>query len=342
MLNVGIIGYGYWGPNLVRTFSEADSSRVVAICDAAPDARGRAERRYPGFRVTADPRELMADPRIDAIAVATPVCSHYELALAALRAGKHVLIEKPMTQTSEQAERLIDEAARRNRVLMVDHTFIYTPAVQKIRALIEADDLGQIHYYDSIRVNLGLFQRDVNVIWDLAVHDFAILEYIIGEHPVAVSANGARHVAGSLENMAYITLFFDSGAIAHINVNWLAPVKVRQTLVGGSRRMVVYDDLQPSEKVKVYDKGITVTADPEQIYQMLIGYRSGDMWAPQLSTREALLTEVEHFAACIRDGVAPMTGGQMGLRVVQLLEGATRSVAMRGHPVESAELRRAS
>jgi predicted dehydrogenase len=342
MLRIGIIGFGYWGPNLARSFSETDGFRVCAICDLSSEVRARAERRFPMAALTGDPRVLFDDPDLDAVAISTPVHTHYELALAALRAGKHVLVEKPMTETSEQAERLIEEATRRNLVLMVDHTFIYTPAVQKIRALISDGSLGQIYYYDSLRVNLGLFQRDVNVIWDLAVHDFAILNHVLDESPIAVSANGARHVVGSPENMAYISLFFPSGAIAHINVNWLAPVKIRQTLIGGSNRMIVYDDLSSSEKVKIYDKGVVLAKDPEQIYQMRVGYRTGDIHTPQLSTKEALRTEAEHFRTCIEEGVTPLTGGTMGLSVVELLESATLSMHQRGRPIDLVPLRRAS
>jgi predicted dehydrogenase len=334
MIGVGVVGYGYWGPNLVRNFSEAASSRVVAVCDLLPQSLAGVGKRYPTIRTTGDYNELLNDPAIHAIAVATPVRSHFELALAALQAGKHVLLEKPMTETAGQARQLIAEAKKRHRVLMVDHTFVYTPAIRKLRELATSDELGKIYYYDSIRVNLGLFQHEVNVIWDLAVHDFSILEYVLGEHPVAVSANGASPVPQSPESIAYISLFFASGTIAHVNVNWLAPVKVRQILIGGSRKMIVYNDLEPSEKVKVYDKGVTLTDDPDKIYQMRIGYRSGDMWAPQLLTREGLAAEVEHFIDCIENGQMPETDAEVGMRVVELLEAATESMTQRGRPIE--------
>ncbi|HYD32058.1 MAG TPA: Gfo/Idh/MocA family oxidoreductase [Azospirillaceae bacterium] len=342
MLRIGIIGYGYWGPNLARCFSEADGSQVAAICDGSFKARERAARRYPGVKVVGDPQDLFDDPAIDAVAIATPVNSHYELAMGALRAGKHTLVEKPMCGSVEQAERLIEEARRQSLTLMVDHTFIFTPSVQKIRELVASGDLGDVYYYDSTRVNLGLFQRDVNVIWDLAVHDFSILQYVLGETPVAVSANGGGPMAGSPESMAFITLFFPSGTIAHVNVSWLAPVKVRQTLIGGSRKMIVWNDLEPSEKIKVYDKGITVTSSPEQIHQMLVGYRMGDMWAPQISTREALSAEAEHFIDCVNNGKPPVTDGAMGLQVVRLLESASLSMKRRGHPIDLGQMRRAS
>jgi predicted dehydrogenase len=316
--------------------------RVAAICDQEPAARKRAAQRHPGTTILSDCHDMLKDPRIDAIVIATPVRTHYDLALAALRAGKHVMIEKPMTQTAAQAEHLIEEAAKRKLTIIVDHTFVYTPAVNKIREMIAAGELGQVYYYDSTRVNLGLFQKDVNVIWDLAVHDFAILEYILNEQPISIAANGARHIVGNPENMAHITLQFGSGAMAHINVNWLAPVKVRQTLVGGSRRMIVYDDLQPSEKIKVYDRGVMTSSNEEEIYQMLVGYRIGDMYAPHLPATEALRTEVKHFADCIATGATPITDGAMGLRIVRLLEGATLSMQRHGHPIELTEMRRAS
>lgn len=342
MIGIGVIGYGYWGPNLARCFTEAEDGWLVAIADRDPAARARAARRHPGAEVCADWHALLADPRIDAVAIATPVHTHYDLARAALAAGKHVLVEKPMTETSAQAEELIELAARRGRVLMVDHTFVYTGAVQKIHDLVAAGEIGEIYYYDSIRINLGLFQSDVNVIWDLAVHDLAILQFIIAEQPVAVSANGVSHFSGSPENMAHVTLYFGSGAVANLSVNWLAPVKIRQTLVGGSRKMIVYDDLEPSEKIKVYDRGITTAPDPDMLRDIRVSYRIGDMWAPQLTTREALLTEADHFLACIASGQRPLTDGEMGLRVVEALEAATQSMRRRGHPVDLVPLRRAS
>ena len=280
---------------------------------------------------------MLADTRIDAVAIATPVDTHFDLALASLRAGKHVFIEKPIAPTAKEVKRLIEEADRRNLTFMVDHTFLYTPAVQKIRSLIQQGELGQILYYDSIRSSLGLFQSDVNVIWDLAVHDMAIIQFILNESPVAVSATGACHVAGSPENMAHITLFFESSCVAHISVNWLSPVKVRQTFIGGDRKMIVYDDLEPTEKIKIYDKGITVSSAPEQTHQLRIGYRAGDMWAPHLSAKEALQTEAEHFVDCIRTGKSPISNGQSGLKVVEILEAASRSIAAQGKPIQLVE-----
>ncbi|MBI3298600.1 MAG: Gfo/Idh/MocA family oxidoreductase [Elusimicrobia bacterium] len=334
MISVGLIGYGYWGPKLARNFVDSRGCRLAAICDLNPERLAAAASRYPSIPALDDADAILLDPKIDAVVIATPVSSHFELARRALRAGKHVLVEKPLTSTAADAERLIEEAARMDRVLMVDHTFAYTGAVGKIRELVRGGDLGEINYYDSTRVNLGLFQHDVSVVWDLAVHDLSIMDHILGDAPTAVSATGIRHVPGAPENVAYLTLFFDRSMIAHINVNWLAPVKVRRTLIGGSRKMVVYDDLEPSEKVKVYDKGITVANETENLYKTLVGYRTGDMWAPQFDMTEALTTEIAHFLRCIEGRERPLTDGQAGLRVVRILEAASQSLVERGRPVE--------
>jgi predicted dehydrogenase len=333
MINIGVLGYGYWGPNLVRNFQETPGTVVAAVADLDSKRLELVQRRYPTVRTTTRFQDLLQDPAIDAIAIATPVGTHFELGIAALRAGKHLWLEKPMTETLLQARKLLDEADRRQRTVFVDHTFIYTGAVRKMGELIKSGDLGSVYYYDSTRVNLGLFQRDVNVISDLAVHDFSILDYLLGEHPAAVSASGTNHFPGTPENLAYITLFYDSGTIAHANVSWLAPVKVRQILVGGSKRMIIYDDVEPSEKVKVYDKGISFTEDPKQIYEMRVGYRTGDMWAPKLDATEALRMGSEHFVDCLEHGKTPQTDGQLGVRVVELIEAATSSMRGRGETV---------
>ena len=332
MIKIGVVGYGYWGPNLVRNFAETPGLAVAAVADLDTAKLALVQKRY-ATRTTTDFRELLDDPSIDAIAIATPVHTHFELALAALKAGKHVWVEKPMTQTSHQARLLIEEAERRNLVLLVDHTFIYTGAVTKMGEILRNDELGKIYYYDSIRVNLGLFQRDVSVISDLAVHDFSILDYLLDEQPVAVTASGTNHFPGTPENLAYVTLYYDSGMIAHTSVSWLAPVKVRQILLGGSKKMIAYDDLEPSEKVKVYDKGVSFTDDPDQIQEMRVGYRTGDMWAPKLAVTEALREESEHFVDCIVNGGTPRTDGQLGLRVVQLIEATSESMHRRGETV---------
>ncbi|MBE8986230.1 Gfo/Idh/MocA family protein [Nostoc sp. LEGE 12450] len=334
IINIGVIGYGYWGPNLVRNFVEMPGVQVRTVSDFNPQLLAKVQARYPTIQVTKDCRDIFTDPKIDAVAIATPVSTHFELALAALQAGKHVLVEKPMTTTSEQAMRLIEEAEKRNLVLMVDHTFVYTGAVRKMHDLIATNSLGDIYYYDSVRVNLGLFQHDVNVIWDLAVHDLSIMSYLLPSKPYAVSATGISHVPGEPENIAYLTLFFEKNLIAHINVNWLAPVKIRRTLIGGSQRMIVYDDLEPSEKVKIYDKGITVNGNSESMYQMMIGYRTGDMYSPKLDMTEALKTEGLHFMNCIEKGDRPITDGEAGLRVVRILEAATQSLKQQGRLIE--------
>ena len=330
MIRVGVIGYGYWGPNLVRNFSECPATQVVAIADLNEQRLATAGRAHPGVKLTTDYKDLLRNAKVDAVAISTPVTSHYPLAMEAMQAGKHVLVEKPMAASSDQALRMIDEAERRRVVLMVDHTFVYTGAVRKIRELIERGSLGETYYYDSTRVNLGLFQHDVDVIWDLAVHDLSIMEYIFRETPVAISATGIGHVKGAAENIAYVTAFYDSPLIAHLNVNWLSPVKVRRTLIGGSRQMIVYDDMESSEKVKIYDKGITVTNGPESLYKLRVGYRSGDMYCPQLEVTEALKVEAQHFADCVERSTTPLTDGLAGLRVVSVLEAATQSMKDRG------------
>jgi predicted dehydrogenase len=330
MITVGVIGYGYWGPNLVRNFVETAGARVAWVTDVRPERLPLVTARYPTIRVSTDYRDILNDPAVDAVAIATPVSSHFELGLAAITAGKHVLLEKPMASSSDEATRLIAEADSRALTLMVDHTFVYTPAVQKMRELTRDGQLGDIYYYDSVRINLGLFQHDVNVLWDLAVHDLSIMDFVLGRQPVAVSATGLAHVPGEPENIAYMTMFFDGDLIAHVHANWLAPVKVRRTLLGGSRRMVMFDDLEASEKIKVYDRGISVNSSQEKKYQMLIGYRAGDMWAPQLAIREALQAETAHFVDCIANQKTPVTDGAAGLRVVRLLEAATQSMKSQG------------
>jgi predicted dehydrogenase len=333
MIRIGVVGYGYWGPNLVRNFAETPGAEIAAVADLDTNKLTTVKRRFPAVQTTTNFNDLLHDASIDAVAIATPVNTHYELAMAALKAGKHVWVEKPMTETFEQAQRLVEEAERRGKVLHVDHTFIYTGAVQKMAEIIKADELGKLYYYDSIRVNLGLFQRDVSVISDLAVHDFSILDHLFGEQPAAVTASGMNHFPGTPENLAYVTLYYDSGMIAHANVSWLAPVKVRQILVGGSKKMVTYDDLETSEKIKVYDKGVSFTDDPEKIQEMRVGYRTGDMWAPKLAVTEALRVEGEQFVDCIRHSKKSLTDGQLGLRVVQLIEAASESMRNKGKTV---------
>jgi predicted dehydrogenase len=336
LIRIGVIGYGYWGPNLVRNCFEAGEAEVACVSDLRADRLALVGSRYPTIRTTQNFRELIEDPTIDAVAIATPVSTHYELALRALQEGKHVLVEKPMASDTDQVQRLIELAQKQNLVLMVDHTFVYTGAVRKIRDLVDSGGLGEIYYYDSVRVNLGLFQHDVNVLWDLAVHDLSIMDYVLPFRPCAVSATGLSHVPGGTENIAYLTLFFEGSQIAHIHANWLAPVKLRRTLIGASRKMIVYDDLEQSEKIKVYDKGITLNnhQNPEKLYQLLVGYRTGDMLAPQIDGTEALRREIDHFLHCIQEQAEPMTGGASGLRVVEILQAASQSMVQHGRPVD--------
>ena len=331
MLRLGVIGYGYWGPNVVRNFAVQPDCRVTTICDGALSARTTASKHYPAARVTADPADVVAASDIDVVAIVTPVSSHYELARRALDNGKHIFVEKPFTATSAQAEDLIEVAERHGLTIMVDHTFLFTGAVRKMKELIEQDVLGRLYYYDSTRVNLGLFQHDVNVIWDLAPHDLAIMDHLIGMEPERVVATGQAHLNG-LEDIAYLTLYFPDRVTAHINVNWLSPVKVRTTLVGGEKKMLVWNDLEPTEKVKVYDKGVAIQTR-EGIYDLLVSYRSGDMWAPRVEQTEALQLEARYFLDCVESGLRPFNDGAAGLRVVKILEAAQRSLHRGGEPI---------
>ncbi|HZT74697.1 MAG TPA: Gfo/Idh/MocA family oxidoreductase [Terriglobales bacterium] len=332
MIRFGVIGYGYWGPNVVRNLRKLERSQVTGICDKSEKSRRRAAQDNPGVPLTDDPAELIASPDVDAVAVITPVWSHFELAKAALEAGKHVFVEKPFTSTVAQAEQLIELAARRNLRIMVDHTFLFTGAVRKIRELIDEGTLGKLFYYDSTRVNLGLFQHDVNVLWDLAPHDLSIMSHLIAAKAQAVVATGEQHLNGHAD-VAYMTVYFPGNVIAHINVNWLSPVKVRTTLIGGEKKMVVWNDLEADEKIKVYDKGVQV-ANGQGLYELLVSYRSGDMWAPKVEQNEALSTELSYFLDCIEGGKNPHNDGGAGLEVVRMLEAADRSLSERGRLVE--------
>lgn len=327
-MNFGVIGYGYWGPNIVRNLTSLEDSQVLAIAEMNPSARNRAQKAYPGISVTPDSRDVILSTKIDAVAIVTPVWTHYELAKAALENGKHVFVEKPFTSNTAQAEELINLAEQQNLTIMVDHTFLFTGAVRKISQLLDEGTLGKLYYYDATRVNLGLFQHDINVLWDLAPHDLSIMDYLIKSTPEAVVATGQKHL-NSHEDVAYMTLYFPEKVIAHINVNWLSPVKVRTTLMGGEKRMLVWNDLEADEKVKVYDKGVDVT-NREGVYELLVNYRSGDMWAPQLEQVEALRHEMTYFVDCISSGEKPFNDGHAGLRVVQMLEAASQSLNKKG------------
>jgi predicted dehydrogenase len=331
MIRIGVIGYGYWGPNIVRNLQGLDSTRAEMICDSSPAAQARARKAYPNVRVVSDANEVLRSPDIDAVAVITPVWTHYALTKAALENGKHVFIEKPFTSNSDQAKELIDLAARKNLTIMVDHTFLFTGAVRKIRELTESGALGDLYYYDSLRVNLGLFQHDVSVIWDLAPHDLAIMDHIIKGEPEAIVATGERHLNG-VEDVAYMTIYFPRNVIAHINVNWLSPVKIRTTLIGGQKKMVVWNDLVADEKIRVYDKGVQI-ASGDGIRDLLVSYRTGDMWAPQVEQLEALHVELDYFAECIMKSKTPFNDGHAGLRVVRMLEAAEASIQKRGEIV---------
>jgi len=328
MVKFGVIGYGYWGPNIVRNLDGMDGARVMAVSDKVPAARARAQKMTRGVQVTADASEVISSTEIDAVAIITPVWTHFELAKAALENGKHIFVEKPFTSTSAQAEELINLAATKDLKIMVDHTFLFTGAVKKIKQLLHEGALGKLYYYDSMRVNLGLFQHDINVIWDLAPHDLSIMDYLIQERPEEIVATGQTHLNG-VEDVAFITLYFPNEVIAHINVNWLSPVKVRTTLIGGEKKMLVWNDLEADEKVKIYDKGVQVT-NTEGLYNLLVNYRSGDMWAPRLEGGEALRLELSYFVDCIRNDQTPFNDGQAGLRIVKMLEAASKSLRHRG------------
>jgi len=333
MVNVGVIGYGYWGPNLVRNLFETEGANMAICCDLSVERLASAQRRFPTLKTVTDHRDIIESPDVDAVVIATPISTHFALAKEALSNGKHVLVEKPMTSSSTEAEELVKLSQRKAKVLMVDHTFIYTGAVQKIKELITSGELGEVYYYDSVRVNLGLFQSDTNVVWDLAAHDISIMDYLINEKPRGVSAVGVCHIGNDLENIAYITVRYANSLIGHIHVNWLAPVKIRRTLIAGSKKMVVYDDLEPSEKVKVYDQGVNIRNEPDGVYRALVDYRMGDMYAPKVDRTEALKKVCQHFIDCIQKDSKPITDGVAGLNVVRILEASQRSMKNRGQEV---------
>jgi predicted dehydrogenase len=329
---MGVVGYGYWGPNIVRNLRSLEGCQVAGVCDQSPAAVRRIKQAHPDLNVTTNCSELLESKEIDAVAVVTPVCTHFDLAKAALQNGKHVFVEKPFTATVRQAEELVELAERKNLKIMVDHTFLFTGAVRKIRELIDEGVLGDLYYYDSTRVNLGLFQHDVSVIWDLAPHDLSIMSFLIPEEPEAVVATGQSHLNG-LVDVAFLTVYFPGNTIAHINVNWLSPVKVRTTLLGGEKKMLVWNDLEADEKLKIYDKGAQIS-NGQGLYDLMVSYRSGDMWAPKVEQTEALKVELGHFVDCVLKDTTPLNDGIAGLRVVKLLEAADRSLKERGRAVQ--------
>jgi predicted dehydrogenase len=331
MIRFGVIGYGYWGPNIVRNLRSLEGCRVVGICDQSAAARKRIQAAHLEVPVYGDANELIKSPDVDAIAVITPVWTHYELTKAALENGKHVFVEKPFTSNVTQAEELINLAVQKNLQIMVDHTFLFTGAVRKIQKLVKEGILGKLYYYDSTRVNLGLFQHDCNVIWDLAPHDLSIMNHLLHEDAEAISATGQAHLNGH-EDIAFITAYFPDNVIAHINVNWISPVKVRTTLIGGEKKMLVWNDLEADEKLKIYDKGVDVKSQ-EGVYNLLVSYRSGDMWSPQIEQVEALRLELAYFVECINKNEKPFNDGCAGLKVVRMLEAANESLSKRGELV---------
>jgi predicted dehydrogenase len=332
MLNVGVIGYGYWGPNIVRNFNAADDAHVVALCDLNADYLSKAKKTYPALEVTTDSDAILKSSTIDAVAVITPVFAHFDLAKKALENGKHVFVEKPFTSTADQAKELVDLAQKKNLKIMVDHTFLFTGAVKKIKQLVDEQALGKLYYYDSMRVNLGLFQHDVNVVWDLAPHDFSVMDYVIKEKPLSLSATGEIHYNG-FEDVAYVTVYCESNVIAHFNVNWLSPVKVRTTLLGGDKKMLVWNDLEADEKLKIYDKGVDVKTR-ESVYNLLVSYRTGDAWIPKIDQIEALRLEANYFVDCIENNKTPINDGEAGLRIVRMLEATNESIKGKGKLVE--------
>jgi predicted dehydrogenase len=328
-MKLGLIGYGYWGPNLLRNFAETPGVSVARCVDQRPERCELVRRRYPGVQVSSRAADIFEDAAITAVVIATPVSTHYPLAKQALEAGKHVLVEKPLTRTVAEAEELVELARKKGRVLMVDHVFVYSPPVVKMKEIVDSGRLGKLFFVDSVRINLGLFQHDVNVVWDLAPHDLSIVDYLLNRSPRSVSAFGSVHAGNELEDVAYLTLDFGDGLIASIHVNWLSPVKIRHMMVCGSEQSLLYNDLDASERVKVYNRGINVTSD-EARRQLLISYRSGDVWSPQISMEEPLSRMARHFAACVKDGQTPITDGQAGLRVVRILNAAQQSIKAQG------------
>ena len=338
LINIGVIGCGYWGPNLLRNFAENDGAQLRWICDLDEQRLASMSRRYPMAQTTTDYRVVVNDPSVDAVAVVTPVATHFPIAKELLRAGKHVLLEKPLAANAREAEELIELAEQNRRTLMVDHTFVYTGAVRKMKEIVSSGELGDLLYFDSVRINLGLFQRDINVLWDLAPHDLSIMDYLIERQPHTVSALGSSHIERGIENIAYLVMLFPDEFIAHFHFNWLAPVKIRRTMIAGSSKMVLYDDIEPTEKVRVYDKGVTASrSSRESDYQTLVSYRTGDVWAPKLDSTEALRYVVAEFLDAIRDDRPSLTDGYAGLRVVRLLEAAQRSMKNGGQAISLSE-----
>ena len=333
MINVGIIGYGYWGPNVARNFYACKGANLISICDLSKSRLNLAESTYPSIKVFSDPKDLISSKDIDAVAVVTPVFTHYELGKLVLENQKHLFIEKPFTFNVNQGDELINLADKNNLILMVDHTFLFTGSVRKMREIIDSGELGNLFFYDSVRVNLGLFQHDINVIWDLAPHDISIMNYLINQDPTAVSAIGREHFGRDLEDVAYVTIHFDNNLIAHFHCNWLSPVKIRKTLISGDKKMLVWDDLPSDEKIKIYDRGVEIE-NAKGVYELLVSYRSGDIYTPNIQNIEALKLELDYFIECIEKNKKPHNDGQAGLQVVRILEAATKSIKNDGQKIK--------
>ncbi len=333
MINLGVIGYGYWGPNVARNFNNCGGAKLVTICDLNESRLKLAKSTFPFIRVSSNSKDPLNSDDIQAVAIVTPVFAHYELAKAALENGKHIFVEKPFTSNSRQAEELINLALAKNLKIMVDHTFLFTGAVRKIREIITSGELGSLFFYDSTRINLGLFQHDINVVWDLAPHDFSIMNYLLDKCPVAISAQGTDHFGTGTEDVAYIAAHFENGFIGHFHCNWLSPVKIRKTLISGDKKMLVWDDLESDEKIKIYDRGVEFR-NGEGIEKLLVSYRSGDMHSPKISNTEALQLEAQYFLECIEKDIEPFNNGEAGLRVVRMLEATDQSLKNGGEKIK--------
>ena len=330
-IKVGVIGCGYWGPNLIRNFNENYQTDLRYACDLDDQRLERIKVRYPAVTVTKNYKDLLREKDLHVVAIATPVYTHYRFAKEALEAGKHLLIEKPMTSNSKEAGTLVNLAEKKNLMIFVDHTFIYTGAVKKMKEVISSQNLGDIYYFDSVRVNLGLFQPDINVVWDLAPHDISIMDYLIPGKPKSVVAIGGSHTGNNIEDIAYVTVVYSTELMAHFHINWMSPVKIRRIIIGGSKKMIVFDDLDPAEKIKIYDKGILLAkSDKKVFYQNIIQYRIGDMYAPKIDQTEALKVLIDHIVDCIIKKKKPVTDGESGLRVVRILEAADKSIKKGG------------
>ena len=333
-LKIAVIGYGYWGPNLVRNFTNLENSTVSHVVDESPDRLEKVKKLYPSINATSSLTEILENPEIDCIIIATPISTHYDIAKKALEHNKHVLVEKPMTNSVKDAKELIELSKKVNKVLMVDHTYLYTGAIQKIKQLIDSDSLGEIQYIDSTRINLGLFQSDVNVLWDLATHDIAICSYLIKEKPISVQAIGKSHTSSDFEDIAYLTLHYESNKITHFNCSWISPVKIRHMLIGGSKKMIIFNDLETTEKVKIYDTKYKTKTNPKNDRQILADYRVGDIFIPKLSTREGLSSMTEDFVSAVVDKTEPISNYNIGLQVVKILEAAQKSITNQGKEVK--------